>query len=239
VARLIRIALLATALVCILVVPFAGANGGMGGTENVTLNLPIDGTGTVTRAPMPPSSTIGTVGVTATSNDDAFMNNLTQVLTSLPTRKSRVLGCIALNAYLAEAAGQSEDFEVDARTLQLLFLSACLRVALDLKQQAQQRHGAPAFAASATRCTKQPVKVPIHITKTASGYRMTVNGVTSKPTKMAFRVSCTRTATRLKTVVKSAVRGGKLSRVTGPKLGVGFLSTSSSSGKLKIALGVR
>src|SRR5206468_802236 len=101
-----------------------------------------------------------------------------------------------------------------------------------------ERHGALAFGATATRCTKQPFRVPIHITKTASGYKMTVNGVTSKPTKMPFRVSCTRTATTLKTVVKSAVRGGQLSRVTGPKLGVGFLSTSSSSGKLKIALGV-
>jgi len=238
--RLPRIVALAGAIVAVVVaVPLAGATGPMPGTENVTLNLPAGGTGTVTRSPMPPSSTVGTVGVTATSNDDAFINNLTQVLTSLPTRKARVLGCIALNSYVADAAGQNEDFEVDARTLQLLFMSACLRVALDLKQQAAEPHGALAFAATATRCTKKPFAVPIHITKTGSGYKMTVKGVTSKPTKVALRVSCTRTATTLKTVVKSAVRGGKLSPVTGPKLGVGFLSTSSSSAKLKIALGVK
>ena len=195
---------------CIVAVPLAGANGGMGGTENVTLNLPADGTGTVTRSPMPPSSTVGTVGVTATSNDDTFMNNLVQVLTSLPTRKARVLGCIGLNAYLADVAGHSEDFEVDARTLQLLFLSACLRVALDLKQQAAARHGGLASVATATRCTKQPFRVPIHVTKTASGYTMTVHGVTSKQTKVSVRVMRTRTATTLKTVVKSAVRGGSL-----------------------------
>lgn len=233
--------MLAAVLVGVVVgVPLARANGGMGGTENVTLNLPADGTGTVTRAPMPPASAVGTVGVTATSNDDTFMNNLTAVLTSLPTRKSRVLGCIALNSYLADAAyGNSENFEVDARTLQLLFLSACLRVALDLKQQAAARHGALAHAATATKCPTQPVTVPIHITKTASGYKMTVNGTTSKPKAMAFRVSCKKTATSLKTTIRPSARHGKLAKAIGPSLGVGFISGSSSSATLKIKLGVR
>jgi hypothetical protein len=220
-----------------LVVPLAGANGPMGGTEIVTLNMPADGTGTVTRTPMPPSSTVGTVGVTATSSDDTFMNNLVQVLTSLPTRKSRVLGCIGLNAYLADAAGHSEDFEVDARTLQLIFLSACLRVALDLKQQA----GTPGTLARApaAACSQSPVSLPIHITKTAKGYKAIVKGTTSIPKKMAFRVSCKRTKTSLKTTIRSTKRGGKLSKAIGPILSAGFASSSASSATLKIALGVR
>ena len=224
----------------VLVVPLASANGPMGGTENVTVTVPAGGTASVTRSPMPASSTTGTVGVTAKSDDADFFSNLTAVLTSLPTRKSRVLGCIALNAYVADAAyGSSENFEVDARTLQLLFLSACLRVALDMKQQAAARHGALAHAATATKCSTQPISVAIHITKTASGYKATVNGTTSKPKKMAFRASCTRTATSLKTTIRSTTRGGKLSKATGPILSVGFASSSASSAKLKIALGVR
>lgn len=224
----------------VFVVPLAGANGPMGGTETVSVTVPAGGTASVTRSPMPASSTTGTVGVTAKSDDADFFANLTAVLTSLPTRKSRVLGCIALNANVADAAyGNSENFEVDARTLQLLFLSACLRVALDMKQVAAARHGALAHAATATKCSNQPISVAIHITKTAHGYKATVSGTTSKPKKMAFRVSCKKTAKSLQAMVTSMTLGGKLAKAIGPILSVGFASSSASSGKLKIALGVR
>jgi hypothetical protein len=81
--------------------------------------------------------------------------------------------------------------------------------------------------------------VPVTITKTASGYQAVLNGkpYTSKPRRV--RVSCTHTATGLKITEKARKAGGKLAKAIGPILGVGFSSTSQSSGKLKIALGVR
>ena len=81
--------------------------------------------------------------------------------------------------------------------------------------------------------------VPVTITKTASGYRAILNGTTHTAPPPRVRVSCTHTATGLKITEKARKAGVKLSGAIGPILSVGFLSKSSSVGKLRIALGVR
>lgn len=225
---------LATVLVIVaLVVPLAGANGPMGGTENVTMNMPADGSGVATRAPMPPSSTTGTVGVTATSDDSNFINALTSMLSSAPTRGARVITCVFLNAALANMLG--EDFTITDSSLQLLFIRMCLQLALNMQQP--QGPSARRGVVRAAGCSQQPISVPIRITKTASGYKATVKGTPSKPKNMRFRVACTRTAKSLKITLRP--KTGTLAKAIGPILHVGFISRSSSPGKLKIALGVR
>lgn len=232
-----RLAVLATALVIVvLVVPLAGANGPMGGTENVNLTLPADGSGTVTRAPMPRSSTTGTITVATKSPD--FFDQLTTTLSGdKPTFGARAVHCVLLYAILVNGAYTPYDhLEENDHSLDDLFLHVCLQLALSLSQQGGAARNA-AQTATTAKCGMRYAAVPVTITKTSSGYRATLNGTphTSKPPHL--RVSCTHTSTGL-TITEKA-RRGKLSRAVGPILRVGFTSKSSSSGKLKIGLGVR
>ena len=236
------VVIVAALLIGAAVVPLAGANGPMGGTENVNLTLPADGSGTATRAPMPASSTTGAIAVTTKSDDDAFFNKLTTVLSGdKPTFGARAVHCVLI--YASMVNGEYQDYnDVTEKddTLADLFLHVCLRLALSLSQQngaASAPHAAG--AATTATCGMRYAAVPVTITKTSSGYQATLNGTphTAKPPRL--RGSCTHTKTGLKITEKARKRGGKISRATGPILGVGFSSTSNSAGKLKIALGVR
>jgi hypothetical protein len=71
--RRTRIAVLAAVLATVVsLVPSAGAHGPMGGTENVKLTLPPDGSGTADRSTMPSKATTGTIGYTEASDDADF-----------------------------------------------------------------------------------------------------------------------------------------------------------------------
>jgi len=221
------------------VVPLAGANGPMGGTEHVRLTLPADGSGTVTRAPMPPSSTTGTIAVATKSADDGFFDTLTTVLSNKPTFGARAVSCVLLYSVLVNGDYKDfSNFKETAHNLDDLFLHVCIQLALSMSQQNGAAHHA-AGAATKAKCGMRSAAVPVTITKTASGYQAILNGTphTSKPRQ--FRVSCTHTATGLKITEKARKAKGKLAKAIGPILRVGFLSGSKSSGKLKIALGVR
>jgi len=234
-------AVIAAAIVLAAVVaPLAGANGPMGGTENASLALPADGTATVTRAPMPASSTVGTVTVKATSDDHSFLDTLTTTLKEdKPTFGARAVHCVLLYARLVSTkyTDVSGDEET-AHSLDDLFLHICLQIALSLSPQSGAASHA-AGAATTARCGMRNAAVSVSITKTGSGYTAILHGTphTSKPRRL--RVSCTHTATGLKITERAHKARGKLAKATGPKLGVGFLSGSSSAGNLKIGLGVR
>jgi hypothetical protein len=237
--RLLRIAVLAATLgVVAFVVPLAGANGPMGGTENVTMDMPADGTGTATRTPMPASSTTGTVGVTA--SNDYLANSLTTfLLAQKPTRGARVVSCVLLTRTLLD--GEDDDGEEDANvsdpSLQLLFLKVCIQMALQLSQSGQSPRALGRLAAGG-KCGIARKAVHVKITKTASGYQAVMSGMSYTPKSSALRISCTPTAHGLKATMRPKSRARKLAQVIGPKIGVGFWNRSSSAGKLKISLGV-
>ena len=232
---------IATALVIVaLVVPLGEAHGPMGGTENVEITLPADGSGTAARSPMPATSTVGTVDVTEASDDQGFLDTLTTVLKAdKPTFGTRAVHCVLLYAAVVNVdySDDSNDEET-AHSLDDLFLHVCLRIALSLSQQSGAAPHA-AGTATAAKCGVKNAAVSVTITKTGSGYKAILHGTprTSKPRRV--RVSCTHTATGLKITEKARKAKGKLAKAVGPILGVGFASRSSSSAKLKIALGVR
>jgi hypothetical protein len=235
-----RIVVIATALVIVaLVVPLGEAHGPMGGTEIVNMNLPADGNGVAARSPMPATSTVGTVNVKETSDDASFLDTLTTVLKDdKPTFGTRAVHWVLLYAAIVnvEYSDVSDDEET-AHSLDDLFLHVCLRIALSLSQSGAAPHAAG--TATAAKCGVKNEAVSVTITKTGSGYKAILHGTprTSKPRRV--RVSCTHTATGLKITEKVRKAKGKLAKATGPILGVGFASRSSSSAKLKIALGVR
>jgi len=220
------------------VVPLASANGPMPGTEQLELTLPADGSGTATRAPMPADSTAATVTVNETSSDPSFESSLTEfLLAGKPTLGARVVQCVFLSVALTSLSDEEVGFEESGPVLQLLLLNVCIQTALKLKQQGMAPHalGAPA----AGKCGMTQKAVPLTITRTGSGYTATVSGMTSTSKRTALRIGCSTTAHGMKLSLRPKSRKAKLAKVIGPTVGIGFASSSSSPGKLQIALGVR
>lgn len=233
-----RTAVVATALILVgVVVTLASAIGPMPGTEKITVNMPANGESITTRAPMPASSTTGTMDVTTKSQDNAFFDKLTTYLTNKPTFGARAISCVLMYSALKRFPNAHVDFEVTEPTLQDLFLDVCIQLALSLSQQSQGAAHAAGVQAT-TRCLSTTNAVPVTIARSGSGYSATVSGTSYKPKRSALLVSCTHTATGLKIVERPRSRKAKLATVIGPILGVGFSSGSTSSGKIKVALGV-
>ncbi len=231
--------LIGTALILLaVVVPLASATGPMPGTEKITVSVPPNGESITTRAPMPASSTTGTIDVSTKSQDNAFFDKLTTYLTNKPTFGARAISCVLMYTALKKFPNGQVDYKITEPTLQDLFLDVCIQLALSLSQQSQ---GAPhaAGAQATARCLSTTNAVPVTIAHSGSGYSATVSGTSYKPKRSALLISCTHTATGLKIVERPRSRKAKLATVIGPILDVGFSSGSTSSGKIKVALGVR
>jgi hypothetical protein len=228
----------ATLILLAVVVPLAAANGPMGGTERLTVAMPPNGESIATRAPMPASSTVGTISVQEQSADENFFDSLTAYLTNKPTFGARAVSCVLMYAQLKTYSSKYMSYKITEPTLQDLFLDVCIQLALSISQQ---QGGAPRMLGkqSATGCRMTNLAVPVTITRSGSKYVASASGMSYTPKSSAARISCTHTASGMTITERPRSRTAKLATVAGPILGVGFSSASSSPGKLKIALGVR
>jgi hypothetical protein len=214
----------------------ASAHGPMAGTEQVEVTLPADGSAVATRAPMPASSTVGTVKVTTKSTD--FFGKLTAVLASKPTFGARAVSCVLLYIGLQHSQDANADGTLEDATIQDLFLDVCVKLAIGMSQQAGAASHAPA-ASSNAKCGLTAAAVHVTITRSGSKYMAVMSGPSYTPKSSPLRISCTHTATGMSITERPRSRRAKLSQVTGPVLGVGLSSLSSSTGSVKVALGVR
>lgn len=231
--------LVGTALIVMAaVVPLASATGPMPGTEKISVSLPPNGESITTRAPMPASSTTGTINVATKSADDQFFDHFTAYLTQQPSFTARAVVCIMTYVGLKKYGGKGRfKYDISEPTLQDLFLDVCIQLALSIsQQQGAAVHMAPAAATS--KCTMTDLAVPVTITRSGSKYTAAVDGTDYTP-KPKVRVSCTHTATGMTITERARSPKAKLTSVVGPTLGIGFSSSSSSSAKLNVALGVR
>jgi hypothetical protein len=208
----------AALMVLAALVPLASANGPMAGTEKITVSVPPNGESITTRAPMPSGSAVGRITVAATSEDGDFFDTLTAILLNgKPSFGAKAVSCVLMYSALRQYHDASESFTAEDSTLDDLFLEGL----------------------STAKCGSAMKAVTVKISRSGSGYVATVSGTSYTPKRSALRISCTHTAHGLKATERAANRKTKLAAATGPILGIGFASTSSSAGKLKIALGVR
>jgi hypothetical protein len=208
----------AALMVLAALVPLASANGPMAGTEKITVSVPPNGESITTRAPMPSGSAVGRITVGATSEDSDFFDTLTAILLNgKPSFGAKAVSCVLMYSALRQYHDASESFTAEDSTLDDLFLEGL----------------------STAKCGSAMKAVTVKISRSGSGYVATVSGTSYTPKRSALRISCTHTAHGLKATERAANRKTKLAAATGPILGIGFASTSSSAGKLKIALGVR
>jgi hypothetical protein len=229
----------AALMVLAAVVPLASADGPMAGTEKIRVDMPANGESITTRAPMPSGSAVGRITVGATSEDSDFFDTLTAILLNgKPSFGAKAVSCVLMYSALRQYHDASESFTAEDSTLDDLFLDVCIKLSLCLSQPGEAaRHAAG--GPSTAKCGSAMKAVAVKISRSGSGYVATVSGTSYTPKRSALRISCTHTAHGLKATERAANRKTKLAAATGPILGIGFASTSSSAGKLKIALGVR
>jgi len=219
-------------------VSLASAHGPMGGTEVTSIDVPANGSEIVTRSPMPSSSTSAYIGVTAPDSPSTIFDSLTQTLSSKPSFGQRAIVCVLIYSQLRHyGETENKSYSVTEPTLQDLFLNVCIELALSLPETPSAAH--EAGRAATAKCGIADRAVHVTITRSGSGYSATTSGPSYVAKPPGLRVACTRTATGLTITEKPRSRHGKLVKVTGPTVGLGFVNGSSSPGKLKVSLGVR
>jgi hypothetical protein len=145
--------------------------------------------------------------------------------------------CVGITETLAKNPSYFPGYEVKGRSLQLLFLYACLELAL--KVSLTEAHDLAHSAAAG--CFVTPIKVAMQISRSGSGYSAMVTPA-PKPLKLPrsrVNLSCQRTAKGLVVKIRPRKRGQKLRSTIDPTLPIGFVNRQSHPVGLKIAFTVK
>jgi hypothetical protein len=209
-----------------------------GGTETAQLNMPADGIGISHTDELPAKATQADVNVTPLT-DEQFFGQLTVVLTNsfFFDFSDRVGACVSVTETLVKDPDFFPAYTLPKdKTLQVLFLAACLQTALEisLKEQSKAR---PASAG----CSQTRLFMSIKYKRTGSGYSAQVAPTSKRPKqpRSAVRVTCRRAPTGLRLQIRPRKRGQTLRRTVGRTLGLGVANPSKSPIRLKIAFTVK
>ncbi len=227
---IVAVVVVATAIV---LAPSAQAFPENGGTETAQLNMPADGIGTAQTDQLPAKATQADVTVTPLT-DEQFFSRLSLVLSSsvFVDFADRVGVCVTVTEQVVKNPNFFPGYTIPKdKTLQVLFLAACLQTALEvsLKQASQ---GSSANAG----CFQTPLFMSVNYTRSGSGYSAQVAPTSKRPKRRSgFQVSCQRTATGLHIKIRPRKRGQKLRSAVGPTLGLGVANPTSDPIKLRVA----
>ena len=193
--------------------------------QSISQTIPGGGESSATSSTLPPTAMSATITVKPSSSaDNAVFSDLTEMLSATPTRGARVLTCVALYFLAKQFFGEDEDSELSDPSLQLLFLRACLQLAVNISQQ---QHGALASQASAA-CPQKRVAVGMRVTNSGGTYHLHVKGTTRRPKgRSPLVVSCRRLGAGLQISLHARARGTPLAQVVGPTLGIGLFNPPS------------
>jgi hypothetical protein len=205
-----------------------------GGTENATLEMPAGGIGVAHTDQLPAKATQADVTVTPLT-DEQFFSRVAVALTQsvFVDFASRVEACVIVTQNVVKDPNFFPGYTIPQdKTLQVLFLAACLQTALEVSLKEQSQAGA-----AAAGCVQTPLRMSLQYTRTGSGYSAQI-APTSKRPKLRpprVRVSCRRTATGLHIKIRPLKRGQKLRSTVGPMLGLGVANPTGSPIKLRIS----
>ncbi len=205
-----------------------------GGTENATLQMPADGLGVAQTDQLPDKVTQADVTVTPLT-DEQFFSRLSVALGNsvLFDFSERVEACVVITENVVKNPNFFPAYTIPKdKTLQVLFLAACLQTALEvsLKEQSQAR-------AAAAGCFQTRLVMSLQYTRTGSGYSAQVAPTSKRPKLRSspVRVSCRRTATGLHIKIRPRRRGQTLRSTVGPMLMLGVANPTSGSIKLRVS----
>jgi hypothetical protein len=221
------------------VAPAALAFPSNGGTETETVNAPADGLLVAQTDQLPAKATQGDVTVTPLT-DEQFFSRLSFTLKNGPffDFSDRILVCVSVTEAVIKNPNFFPGYTIPKdRTLQALFLAACLQTALEVSSQQPATSARPATAG----CSQTSLFMSVNYTRSGAGYSAHVAPSSKRPRRPAskFTLSCQRTATGLHLRIRPRKRGQKLRSAVGPTLGIGVANPTKSPIKLQIAFTAR
>lgn len=209
-----------------------------GGTETARLNMPADGIGEASTDQLPAKATQADIAVTPVSDAEFFGHLQGFMQNGGPVNfADRGTLCVGLTETLAKNPSYFPGYEVKGKTLQLLFLYACLELALhvSLAEANDLAHSA------ASGCFVTPIKIGMRISRSGSGYSANVTPA-PKSLKLArskVNLTCRPTAKGYVVKIRPRKRGQKLRSTIGPTLPIGFINPQGHPVGLKIAFSVK
>lgn len=205
-----------------------------GGTETATLAMPADGTGVASTDQLPAKATQADITVTPLTDEQFFSQLGVALQNSLFFDFStRVEACVVVTEQVVKDPNFFPAYTIPKdKTLQTLFLAACLQTALEvsLKEQVQAR-------IAGAGCLQTPLFMSLRYTRTGSGYSAQVGPTSKRPKarRSAVKVTCRRTATGLNIKIRPRKRGQKLRSTVGRTLALGVVNPTKGSTKLRIS----
>jgi hypothetical protein len=202
--------------------------------ESGKVALPADSSGSQSTDTVPTSSTKAVIGVSPDAPPDVvpFDDLWFAIVSAKPKLKDiqnqtvqRFITCQLLAFSLTSGKLQEMDVQVRTKPFQDAYAATffvCLAVAFAEPPASQ------ANAAAAPPCGA-PVGVPIQISRSGRTYDVGAQGRTFKPRRAPLAVSCRRKGKGLVISVRSRRRGGRLRKLLGPHLTIGFANRSSSA----------
>ena len=200
--------------------------------QHVDATVQPNGTVSETSSTVPKTADSATITVEPKARDRYdFFTAVESVMATRATRKQRVLFCIGLYRDFVRNDEEEVDITVEEPALRLLFLAACLELAL-------QNRAASAHAA-ATSCPAVPISVPMKVSSTNGGYRITLDGTAKKPERRPLRVRCRRVGGAMKVKLRPRSRTRSLRSVVGRNLAIGFHNSADSPVRMRTTFNVR
>ena len=194
--------------------------------SSVNVTVPAGGEAQVTSPTLPPTAAQATITVTPEPGTTAAaFSELAEELATLGSLKSRVVACVFLYQSIPFSE-EGMDFVESSQTLALMFLGACVQIAVNLSAPTGTHKAVEAAAAG---CRQTGRVVAAKVSKIGGRYRIQVKGMTAKPnSKSPLVVTCTRVGTGLALAIRPRARGRTLSQVVGPTLSIGYSTPTGS-----------
>ena len=201
----------------------------------IDLTVPPGGNAMATSPTLPADVKQGTITVKPDDGDADLFNRLTGILSGTPTKGLRALTCVLIAFQIVDREGEGSlpvSFDEDDSTLQLLFLNACLKLALSLPST----QAAPRAATAATGpCARMRTAVGMKVTRSGGRYRAHVEGTPHKPTgRSALIVSCRRVGNGMKVTMRPRSRRRTLRSVAGSKIGIALASPADATKSVRV-----
>jgi hypothetical protein len=157
-------------------------------------------------------------------------------LSDLSKRSQRIVTCFYVSGFHGLVfSDNSEDFDIEGASAAAAYLDVCLRLAFALSPP-------PTAAADAASkgCFYARKAVAVKFTRTRTGFRAHVHGMTHTPTgRDPLSVSCRHIGKKLQFTLRARAHGRKLRRVVGSSVGIGFVNPTRSPVTVHTTIAVR
>lgn len=201
--------------------------------SSIDTTVPPGGTSTLTSPTVPKNATKATIKIQSTGSDADSFKQMEAWLATSKTKGQKLMKCITLHQLVTtqrSADYGAVSYRSDNEVLALLMLSACLEIAQLIDSTAPAAATPAARAAAATSGCKRTgaFAAPFTVKKRSSGYRLKVEGETTKPKGFALRIGCRTDGDSMTLSLRTTKKGAPLRSVIGKQLRFGLYSPSEA-----------